>query len=122
MNEAPNFELVVRHDIDMDKHIEYVLGVLSDKSHETYGLEPVLEAISFALPIKFKWHPDMFVEKFAKFLVKIDVIKNPTAEDVFRLSSRIIAKTGRNYKLIDLIKAWRIVLDAQEVQEGSLVA
>lgn len=109
------FEIVAREDISLEKHIEFVCGVLAHKDHETWGLEPALEAISFALPIQFEWHPDNFVEKFAKFLVKIDVIKFPTREEVFALSSRIIAVTGRNFTLIDLIRAWEIVMHTWEL-------
>lgn len=114
----PKLSVVGQYDIN--EHIKFVLGVLRPVEHETWGLRAALEAISFHLPDTFHYSPEFFVSRFGKFLEKNDVVENATAGEVYALSERIIAKTGRNYRLIELVAAFDVMLRAWEVQEGSL--
>lgn len=105
---------------DTHAHTKYVIGVLSKPEHETFGLLATLEAISFSTPTDFDFSPEHFISGFAKFLHKFDVIESPVASDVYALSDRILAMTGRNYRLLELVKAYEIMRRSIELQVGNL--
>lgn len=118
MSEA-DFEIIGNARYDISEHIKYILEIFKYKSHETWGLSAVLESISKNPPVdSFIFSSNFFVEEFSNFLHRNDVIESATAVEVEDLSTRILAKSGRNYTLVDLIKAWEIILHSWNVQRG----
>lgn len=104
---------------DLDQHIKYILHILRDPDHHKRTLEKVLDEINFYMPEGFDYNPSYFIDKFAKFLELNDVIENATAAEVYAFSDKVIEMTDRNYRLVELIEAFQVILRAWEIQTES---
>lgn len=104
---------VAQHDIRA--LTQYVLIMMSYRSHYMMTLTDALLTLEDH-PSAEGFDKEYFLEKFTKWCRINDIIKDGLAIELFEFDLKCLAHSGRNYLMVDVIRAFESTLRAWAVK------